>query len=93
LGATKKHLLKINLINTVKLRADVVNYASISEKLDPEEVHKIIDEGCKLSENRRRIKGNIDRFRPIILSSKLLGQITNMVSIYIKSSTTVSALG
>ena len=45
------------------LFADVVNYTSISEKLDPEEVHQIMD-GCfkVLMDEIHRYEGTIDKF-------------------------------
>ncbi|MCK4789523.1 MAG: zinc ribbon domain-containing protein, partial [Desulfobacteraceae bacterium] len=45
------------------LFADVANYTSISEKLDPEEVHQIMD-GCfkVLMDEIHRYEGTIDKF-------------------------------
>jgi class 3 adenylate cyclase/tetratricopeptide (TPR) repeat protein/energy-coupling factor transporter ATP-binding protein EcfA2 len=45
------------------LFADVANYTSISEKLDPEEVHQIMD-GCfkVLMDETHRYEGTIDKF-------------------------------
>ena len=45
------------------LFADVANYTSISEKLDPEEVHQIMDDCFKvLMEEIHRYEGVIDKF-------------------------------
>jgi len=45
------------------LFADVANYTSISEKLDPEEVHQLMD-GCfkLLMDEIHRYEGTIDKF-------------------------------
>ena len=45
------------------LFTDVVNYTSISEKLDPEEVHRVMD-GCFkiLMDQIHRYEGTVDKF-------------------------------